>query len=52
MTAISVIMLLVACTIIWGGLAASVIFLMRHPEGSVTLLDDHGNIIQLEAEDK
>lgn len=51
MTTISVIMLLVSCTIVWGGLAVSVIFLMRHPEGSVTLLDDHGNTIELKTED-
>lgn len=38
----AIIMLLAAILIVWGGLAGSIVFLLKHPEGSVELLDDHG----------
>lgn len=42
MSGIAIVMMLVAMAIIWGGLAFAIIFLLKHPEGSVELLDDHG----------
>ncbi|WP_296138559.1 methionine/alanine import family NSS transporter small subunit [uncultured Tessaracoccus sp.] len=42
MSTTAVVMMILAIVIVWGGLAAAIGFLLRHPEGSVQLLDDHG----------
>lgn len=46
MSSEAIIMMVAAIVIVWGGLAYSVIFLLRNPEGSVVLLDDHGRPIE------
>lgn len=38
----AVVMMILAIAIVWGGLVFSILFLAKHPEGSVELLDDHG----------
>lgn len=42
MSAPAIAMMCVSIAIVWGGLAAAIINLRRHPEGSVQLLDDFG----------
>ncbi|RRD47139.1 methionine/alanine import family NSS transporter small subunit [Tessaracoccus sp. OH4464_COT-324] len=42
MSVSAIIMLIAAIVIVWGGLAFAIIFLLKHPEGSVPLRDDHG----------
>lgn len=42
MTTAAIIMLIAAIVIVWGGLAFAIAFMLKHPEGSVELLDDHG----------
>ncbi len=42
MSTSAIIMMVLAIAIVWGGLAFAIVFLLKHPEGSVQLLDDHG----------
>lgn len=42
MSASAIAMMSASIVILWGGLAAAIINLRRHPEGSVQLLDDFG----------
>lgn len=42
MSTSAIIMMVLAIAIVWGGLVWAILFLMKHPEGSVQLLDDHG----------
>lgn len=42
MSTSAIIMMVAAIVVVWGGLAFATVFLLRHPEGSVELLDDHG----------
>lgn len=42
MSTTAIIMMICAIVIVWGGLAGAIVFLLKHPEGSVQLLDDHG----------
>jgi hypothetical protein len=38
----AIIMMIAAIVVVWGGLGFAVAHLLRHPEGSIQLLDDHG----------
>ncbi len=42
----AIVMMVASIVVVWGGLAYSVAFLLRNPEGSVVLLDDHGRPIE------
>lgn len=42
MSTAAIIMMVAAIVVVWGGLVFAIVFLLRHPEGSVELLDDHG----------
>lgn len=42
MSPAAIAMMCFAILVIWGGLLASALYLRRHPEGSVQLLDEFG----------
>ena len=46
MTTTAIVMFIIFAVILWGGLMLSLINLLRHPEGSVQLLDDNGNPVE------
>nr|WP_108871323.1 methionine/alanine import family NSS transporter small subunit [Tessaracoccus timonensis] len=46
MSTAAIVMMVVAIVIVWGGLAFAITFLLKHPEGSVELLDDHGRPLE------
>ncbi|MGO1591527.1 MAG: methionine/alanine import family NSS transporter small subunit [Ancrocorticia sp.] len=42
MSGAAIAMMCVAMFVIWGGMIASAVYLRKHPEGSVQLLDEFG----------
>lgn len=48
MSTAAIVMMLIAIVTVWGGLVASLLHLSRHPEGSVTERDDHGDPVPAE----
>ncbi len=46
MSTTAIVMMVLAIAILWGGLAFAITFLLKHPEGSVKLLDDHGRPLE------
>lgn len=52
MSTTAIVMMIVAVAIVWGGLTAAIVFLMRHPEGSVQLLDDYGRPLPPSAQEQ
>lgn len=46
MSTAAIVMMVAAIVIVWGGLAFAITFLLKHPEGSVELLDDHGRPLE------
>lgn len=47
MSTSALVMMAFAILVIWGGLVWSMVRMWKHPEGSVTLLDDDGRAIEL-----
>lgn len=45
MSTSAIIMMALSMLFIWGGLVFAIVFLLKHPEGSVELRDDHGRVI-------